>query len=484
MRRVFPKEFLWGGATAANQYEGAWNEDGRGPSVPDYVTSGTLSSMRVLTKEIHEDKYYPSHNAVDFYHHYKEDIKLFAEMGFKAFRMSISWSRIYPNGDDSEPNEKGVEFYRKVFEELRKYDITPVVTISHYDLPYNLALKYGGWKNRKLIDLYIQYCNTIFTEYKELVEYWLTFNQINCGLVGYGDVMSLGLLPKEDYPFLQLRTNTSEELSDRYTALHNQFVASAKAVVLGHEINSNNKIGCMIASNVGYPYSSDPEEILYAQKILSLSTYYCGDVMVKGEYPYFAKKYWDDNGITVVRKPEDEEVLKKGVVDFYSLSYYQSHALKMDKASEDIQFNIFSGVKNPHCKISEWGWTYDPVGLRYVLNDLYDRYRIPLMIVENGLGAEDKIDENGDINDVYRIEYLKEHLIQLRKSIEDGVDVIGYLSWGCIDLISHSTGEMGKRYGYIYVDLDDNGHGTLARRKKKSFEWYKNVIQTNGCDLE
>ena len=475
----FSKDFLWGGATAANQFEGGWDLDGKGISTSDMLTSGTHTIPRKITRETIDGLNYPSHEAIDFYHRYKEDIRLFAEMGFKVFRMSIAWTRIFPNGDDKEPNEAGLKFYDDVFDELKKYNIEPLVTISHYEMPFNLTKKYNGWASRDVIDFFVNYCNVIFNRYKDKVKYWLTFNEINCGTKPVGGYLSLGILNEGTEDFLH--PNDNKQI--RFQALHHQFVASAKAVKLGHSINKDFKIGCMIAYMTKYPYTCNPDDILLTQKMDQLANDFCGDVHVRGEYPFFAKRYFEENNIVLDITEEDKKILKEGTVDYYTFSYYMSNCESAECGKDKVSGNLVSGIKNPYLKASDWGWQIDPKGLRYVLNKLYGRYNIPLMVVENGLGAFDKVEEDGSINDDYRIEYLKDHIIQMKEAVKDGVDLIGYTPWGCIDLVSASTGEMQKRYGFIYVDKDNAGEGTLDRKKKKSFEWYKNVIKTNGEEL-
>ncbi|CAI3192583.1 6-phospho-beta-glucosidase [Clostridium neonatale] len=476
---ILSKDFLWGGATAANQFEGGWNVDGKGASTSDMLTAGTHTIPRKITKETIDGLNYPSHEAIDFYHRYKEDIKLFAEMGFKVFRMSIAWTRIFPNGDDKEPNEAGLKFYDDVFDELKKYNIEPLVTISHYEMPFNLTKKYNGWASRNLIDFFVNYCSVIFNRYKDKVKYWLTFNEINCGTMPMGGYLGLGILNEGTEDFLH--QNDNKQI--RFQALHHQFVASAKAVKLGHSINKDFKIGCMIAHMTTYPYTCNPNDILLAQKKNQLANDLCGDVQVRGEYPFFAKRYFEENNIVLDITEEDKKILKEGTVDYYTFSYYMSNCESASGDEDKTSGNLLGGIKNPYLEASDWGWQIDPKGLRYTLNELYGRYNIPLMVVENGLGAFDKVEEDGSINDDYRIEYLKDHIIQMKEAVKDGVDLIGYTPWGCIDLVSASTGEMEKRYGFIYVDKDNAGEGTLNRKKKKSFEWYKNVIKTNGEEL-
>lgn len=477
----FPENFLWGGATAANQYEGGWDEGGKGPSCADMMTNGTHTSPRQITRQLEEGLYYPNHIASDFYHHYKEDIALMGEMGFKVFRMSIAWSRIFPTGMEKEPNEEGLAFYDAVFDELQKYGIEPLVTMSHYELPFALVEKYNGWASRELIDLFTKYATVIFTRYKDKVKYWLTFNEINCGTLPIGNYMSLGILNEGTRDFL----NQVDVPQLRYRGLHHQFVASAKAVKIGHEINPDFKIGLMIAEMPKYPYTPNPDDILEVQKQWQELNYYCGDVMVRGEYPYYAKRIWNSYKITPDFILEgDAEILKEGTVDFHSFSYYQTNCTTLDPSVEIAGGNLLGGAKNPYLQRSEWGWEIDPKGLRYTLNELYGRYQIPLMVVENGLGAFDKVEEDGSVHDLYRIDYLREHIRCMGEAIEDGVDLMGYTMWGCTDLTSASTGEFGKRYGFVYVDSDDYGKGTFQRSRKDSFYWYKKVISSNGQDLD
>lgn len=484
--KAFPENFFWGGATAANQCEGAWNEGGKGPSIADHMTAGSRTLPRKFTKTINEDEFYPSHKAIDFYHHYKEDIALFAEMGFKMFRMSIAWTRIYPNGDDAEPNREGIEYYRSVFKECHKYGIEPLVTISHYEMPYHLAEAYNGWADRRVIDFYLNYCKTIFTEYKGLVKYWLTFNEINTLTFSFCGVMA-GIMPKDDsniFDFLSGKVKeTTEDATIRFNALHHQFVASAKAVKMAHEIDPENQVGCMVLGSCSYPYTCNPNDMLANQKDMEMSNWLCGDVQVRGEYPHFAKRYFDENGIKIKFADGDVEALKNGCVDFYSFSYYSTECTSSDPNVLKTAGNMMMGIPNPYLKASDWGWTIDPKGLRYFLNEIYGRYRIPIMVVENGLGADDMVEADGSIHDSYRIEYLRQHVEQMAEAIEDGVDLIAYTPWGCIDLVSAGTGEMKKRYGFIYVDKDNEGNGTLNRSRKDSFYWYKKCIESNGTDI-
>ena len=461
MNNSFPKNFLWGGAISANQAEGAYNIDGKGLSTADVSPNGVVFPPKL---PFDSNVYNPFHSGIDFYHTYKEDIKLLAELGINCFRTSIAWTRIFPTGTEDIPNEKGLEFYDKLFDELLKYNINPFITISHYEMPLYLVEKFGGWKNRKLIDFFCKFAETIFNRYKDKVKYWLTFNELNFTLSI--PFTGAGILEEDD--------------KTKYQALHHQLVASAKAVKLCHDIIKDSKIGCMISYSPIYPDTPNPEDVfacLQEQKKLTL----CPDVQVKGEYPFYIKKLFKELGISVDKN--DYEIIKN-TVDFIGFSYYSSKVISADTSKKQlVSGNMQKGVRNNYLKTSEWGWQIDPLGLRITLNNLYDRYRKPLFIVENGLGALDNLTEDIKVHDNYRIEYIKEHLLEVYNAIEDGVDLLGYLSWGPIDIISASTAEMSKRYGYIYVDKDNEGKGSLKRIKKDSFYWYSEVIKTNGLSL-
>ena len=474
----FRKDFLWGGAVAAHQLEGAYNVDGKGLSIVDVVAAGTREKKRRITDGIVSGEYYPNHEAIDFYHHYKEDIKLFAEMGFKCFRTSIAWSRIFPNGDETEPNEAGLQFYDKLFDECLKYGIQPVITLSHFEMPLHLVKKYGGWRSRRLIHFFVKFAEICFKRYKNKVKYWMTFNEIN---------NQANFLNEESVYFNSGIQYAKEEKKEEvmYQAAHYELVASAQAVKVGHEINPDFVIGCMIAMCPIYPYSCKPEDILMAEKAMQ-KRYYFADVHVKGEYPCNILKYWERKQFHIDITEEDLSILKQGCVDYIGFSYYMSFAI--DHKQNNPYYDYIEEemlVKNPYVKASDWGWQIDPIGLRYSMNWFADRYCVPLFIVENGLGAYDKIEQDGTIADDYRIEYLREHIVQMKKAVEeDGIDLIGYTPWGCIDLVSAGTGEMDKRYGFIYVDKHNDQTGTLARSRKKSFYWYKKVIETNGENLD
>ncbi|WP_313469005.1 6-phospho-beta-glucosidase [Carnobacterium sp.] len=470
------KDFLWGGATAANQCEGGYDKGGRGLANVDVVPTGKDRFPIITGKQkmvdFDDEHFYPAKEAIDMYSHYKEDIALFGEMGFKTYRLSIAWSRIFPMGDEAEPNEEGLQFYEDLFKECHKYGIEPLVTITHFDCPMHLIEKYGAWRSREMIGFYENLCNVIFRRYKGLVKYWLTFNEIN--MILHAPFMGAGLYFEEG----------ENEEQVKYQAAHHELVASAIATRIAHEVNPENQVGCMLAAGHYYPYSCNPEDVFKAQEA-DRENYFFIDVQSRGEYPAYALKKLEREGVTIKMEDGDLELLKEHTVDFISFSYYSSRVVSTDpKVNETTSGNIFASVKNPYLEVSEWGWQIDPLGLRTTMNSLYDRYQKPLFIVENGLGAVDEPGENGYVADDYRIEYLAAHLQAMKDAVElDGVDLMGYTSWGCIDLVSAGTGEMKKRYGFIYVDRDNEGNGTLARSKKKSFDWYKKVIASNGEDL-
>ena len=474
---AFPKDFLWGGAVAAHQLEGGWNEGGKGPSTADVMTAGAHGVPRQITDGVIEGLNYPNHEAIDFYHRYKGDIKLFAEMGFKCFRTSIAWSRIFPNGDELEPNEEGLKFYDDMFDEMLKYEIEPVITLSHFEIPYGIVKNYGGWRSRKVIDFFVRYATTVMERYKSKVKYWMTFNEINNQTETEYDLFAFtcsGIVFKEG-------ENRAEVT---YQAVHHELVASALVVKKGHEINPDFKIGCMLAYVPVYPYSCNPDDMMLSIEAMH-DRYVFGDVHCRGYYPSYALKDWARKGYNIKMEEGDAEILREGCVDYIGFSYYMSAAVKADNEDAGDGMSGYSkAVKNPYVKASDWGWQIDHVGLRYALNSLYERYQKPLFIVENGFGAIDIKEEDGSCNDDYRIDYLGAHIEEMKKAVEiDGVDLIGYTPWGCIDLVSFGTGEMKKRYGFIFVDKDNDGNGTLERSKKKSFYWYKKVIETNGEEL-
>ena len=479
--KSFRKDFLWGGATAANQYEGAWNVDGKGASVPDHCTNGSHLHPKRITVDFEPDTLYPSREATDFYHHYEEDIKLAAEMGFKVFRMSINWTRIFPTGMEEQPNEAGLLFYDKVFDELRKYGIEPLVTISHYELPYALVEKFNGWYGREVIDCFVRYASVLFERYKDKVKYWLTFNEINSGTMPMGAALSLGTIKGF--------TGSVKELPDepqiRFQALHHQFVASAKVIKLAHEKYPAFKMGNMSLFATKYPYTCNPSDVLKCQHAMRIMNWFCSDVQARGYYPSYIERFFEEKGITIRKEPGDDEILRQGKIDFYTFSYYMSACETSDPdAVAKVGGNLVGGVANPYLKASDWGWQIDPQGLRWSLNEIWDRYQLPVMVVENGLGAKDVLTEDGKIHDSYRVDYLRQHIEQMREAVADGVDLMGYTPWGWIDVVSASTGEMAKRYGFVYVAKYDDGTGDLKRIRKDSFYWYQKVIETNGEALK
>lgn len=467
---AFRKGFLWGGATAANQCEGGFDKGGRGLANVDVAPHGRDRAAVITGKmkmfDFDKEHYYPSKDAIDMYSHYKEDIKLFAEMGFSVYRMSIAWSRIFPKGDEDKPNEEGLKFYEDVFKECLKYNIKPLVTITHFDCPMHLIKEYGGWRNRKLIKFYENLCNAIFNRYKGLVEYWLTFNEIN--MILHAPFMGAGLCFEEG--------ENEEEV--KYQASHHELVASALATKIAHEVDPNNKVGCMLAAGTYYPYSSKPEDVLAAQQ-KNDEMYFFVDVQSRGKYPAYALKKFERENLNIKMEKEDLEILEKYPVDFISFSYYTTRCASADKTKYIMpKDNIAADIKNPELKQTDWGWTVDPLGIRVTLNDIYDRYQKPMFIVENGLGAYDKVDENGYVEDDYRIDYLREHIKNMKDAVEiDGVDLIGYTTWGPIDLVSAGTGEMSKRYGFIYVDRDDFGNGTLKEAEKNLSSGIKKLLK-------
>ena len=466
---TFPANFLWGGAVAANQCEGAYDEDGKGWSTQDLAPKGVVGA---ITDHPTEDNL--KLKGIDFYHRYREDIAMLAEMGFSVFRFSIAWSRIFPNGDEETPNEAGLAFYDQLIDECRRHGMEPLVTLSHYETPYHLAKTYDGWCSRKMIDFFKRYVNTVMKRYKGKVHYWLTFNEINSIL--HNPYLSGGILtPKEQL-----------SKSDLYQAIHHELVASALVTKMAHEIDPDNKVGCMVIGVPSYPLTPNPDDVI-ANMEQDRHNLYFTDVQARGAYPKYLNRYFKENGIQIQMEEGDEEILKNSV-DFISFSYYMSTCGCADPdAHPQAAGNIIPGVANPYLRSSQWGWQIDPKGLRYLLNQFYDRYQKPLFIVENGLGARDELIEKDGVltvEDDYRIEYMREHLLQVEEAIEDGVEVLGYTSWGCIDLVSASTAQMSKRYGFIYVDRNDDGSGTMARYRKKSFYWYRDVIASNGVSLK
>ena len=484
MNKGFPKDFLWGGALSACQAEGAYNVDGKTLTIPEVMPFNSSNDRKVtkqlkITKEMIEEAKndtdtikYPKRRGIDFYHTYKEDMALFKEMGFKVFRYSISWARLFPNGDDKEANELGLKFYDNVIDECLKNGMEPLITISHFDFPIVLVEKFGGWYNRELIDLYLRYCEVIFNRYKWKVKYWVTFNEIN---------MSIKAGPKTMGVIDEGQENYEEML---FQALHHQFVAAAKATKLAREISKENKIGSMVAYFTTYPYTCKPVDALAMQQDDQMKNLFYLDILNGGKYPYYSKKYFEEHNINLDIKDGDLEVIKENTADFVGMSYYNSMISSNDGEQLELTAgNVHSVYKNPYLDANEWGWQIDPVGLRYTLNHVYDRFELPIFILENSSGFFDELTEENKIHDPYRVDFLRKHIEQLKFAIEDGVEVIGYTMWGPIDMISSGTSEMSKRYGFIYVDQDDYGNGTMKRYKKDSFYWYKNVIATNGEEL-
>ncbi|HCA3432752.1 TPA: 6-phospho-beta-glucosidase [Salmonella enterica subsp. enterica serovar Ball] len=476
----FKKDFLWGGAVAAHQLEGGWNEGGKGVSIADVMTAGAYGVPREVTDGIIEGRNYPNHEAIDFYHSYKEDIKLFAEMGFKCFRTSIAWTRIFPNGDEMEPNEEGLQFYDDMFDECLKYNIEPVITLSHFEMPYHLVTKYGGWRNRKMIEFFSRFARVVFSRYRTKVKYWMTFNEIN-NQVNFNESFcpftNSGIIYSE-------HEDRYEREKIMYQAVHYELVASAIAVDVGHAINPDFKIGCMIAMCPIYPLTCAPEDMMMSVKAMH-RRYWFTDVHARGYYPDYMLNYFDKQRFNLDITESDLDILRLGCVDYIGFSYYMSFVTKyMDNNPDYNYIEPDHLVKNPYIQSSDWGWQIDAPGLRYSLNWFWDRYQLPMFIVENGFGAIDTVESDGTIDDQYRIDYLSAHVGEMKKAVvEDGVDLIGYTPWGCIDLISAGTGEMKKRYGMIYVDKDNDGNGTLNRSRKKSFYWYKEVISQNGNNI-
>lgn len=488
----FPKDFLWGGDISATQIEGAWNEGGKSPVEPDYYLGGNKDTLRYAYYQtedgqigkvlqysgqipkgakyiMKEGEIYPNHFASDFYHYYKEDIALLAEMGFKALNLTISWARILPNGIAGGPNEAGIEYYRQVFQELKKQRIEPIVTMYKYDMPAFYVTDLGGWSNRQLIDEFVEFNRICMEAYQGLVKYWITFNEIN--------ILKIMLANN--------KTVTQKDKQRVFEETHNQFIAAAKVVSLAHQINQDYRVGCMIAGVCNYPLTPDPKDVLGTQKKTQDDFYFFGDVMSRGYYPSYAGRIFKEFGVDLKVNREDKQILLAGKADFFAFSYYMSNCVTTheDKA-EDSNGNLSLGVKNPYLTATDWGWQIDPQGLKYFLHELYDRYQMPLLIVENGMGAIDKLEADKTIHDPYRIDYHRSHIKMMKEAVEEGVDLFGYTMWSCIDLVSFSTGELRKRYGFIYVDVDDQGKGTYQRYKKDSFYYYQQVCQSNGDNLD
>ena len=471
---ALPKGFLWGGAFAAHQMEGGWQEGGKGVSVADVMTVGGPGKPREITDGVQPGLIYPNHEATDFYHRYKEDIALLAKLGFRCFRTSIAWTRIFPKGDELEPNEEGLQFYDDLFDELLKYGIEPVVTLSHFEMPYHLVKEYGGWRNRKLVEMFVRFAVVCFKRYKDKVKYWMTFNEINNQRdvdAAFAPFTNSGVIYKEG----------EDRYAVMYQVAHHEFVAAALATIEGHKINPDFQIGCMMAMSPVYPATCQPLDQMAALKEMD-RTFYFSDVQCRGHYPAYILKEWENKGYDIKIEAGDLEALEKGKADYLALSYYMSFASAYDDAEDAPHFG--KEVPNQYIKASDWGWQIDPVGLRYMLNVLSERYELPMMIVENGIGLHEEPAEDGMVHDDERIQYFHNHIAEMKKAVdEDGVALMGYCPWGPIDIVSASTGEMEKRYGFVYVDKNNKGEGTLERIPKKSYYWYKKVIASNGEDL-
>ncbi|MDE7049516.1 MAG: 6-phospho-beta-glucosidase [Lactobacillus sp.] len=472
--------FLWGGALAAHQVEGSYNKDGKGISIADVMTAGTKDKARKITDGLKEVFYYPNHQAINFYINYKEDIDRFADLGLKSLRVSIAWTRIFPTGEEEKPNEKGLEFYHQLFSYMRKKNIEPMVTLSHFEMPYYLVKKYGGWRSRKMIDYFVKFSKVCLDEFGDEVKQWLTFNEINNQSLTENPLFAFtnsGIIFKEG------------EDRDKvvYQAAMYEFVAGSKVVQYAHSLQKGLKVGCVVAASPYYPNTPNPQDVLKAQRMNELQYFY-SDVQARGYVPELIKKIWKKNNYNLDITAEDLGEIKHGTVDYLGITYYLTSTVSADSTIQKVGSGNAAGndtVENPYLKRSQWGWTIDPAGLRYYLNEMYHRYHLPIFIVENGLGAVDKIEKDGKIHDDYRISYLRDHILEMKRAVEeDGVDIIGYDVWSPIDLVSFTTGEMKKRYGLIYVDYDNEGKGSGKRVNKDSFDWYKKVIETNGEKLE
>ncbi|MGM0340627.1 glycoside hydrolase family 1 protein [Enterococcus sp. AZ007] len=471
------KDFLWGGSIAAHQLEGAYNEGGKGLNTMDLFTSGSYETPRKITETLQDDQLYPSHTAIDFYHRYEEDIELFAEMGFRALRISIDWSRIFPNGDDPEPNKEGLEYYHKVLDKLIEKGIEPIVTLFHFELPVAIVKNYNSWLSRETIELYLKFVKTVVSEYKGKVTKWITFNEMNHidPQTEASDIFTY-ILAGLEYSKMTDKKQTLATLG------YNMTLASVKAVKIIREIDPKNQAGCVFGLAPSYPKTCKPEDVLLSFQD-TIRDFYQIDAMMLGEFPKYKLFEFKKNGIELEITEEDQAAFKEGILDFIGLNYYMS-AVSSTEAEAKAQEALFGGEVNPYLEKSDWGWTVDPIGLRYLLNFVYRKYQKPIIICENGLGAVDQVAENGEVQDTYRIDYLQQHLSQLKKAVlEDGVECFGYLMWGPIDLVSASTGEMKKRYGFIYVDKQDDGSGDLSRSRKASYYWYQKLIETNGEEL-
>lgn len=473
----FPEGFLWGGAIAANQAEGAWQADGKGWSVADInLFRGDIPLEKRSNTELTSDEVaaamadtvgrYPKRDGIDFYHTYADDLQLLAGTGMNAFRTSISWARIFPNGDETEPNEAGLAFYDRLVDEIIANGMEPVLTVSHYEMPLHLTTAYTGWYSRELIDFFVRYCEVLFERFRGRVKYWILVNQIN-------------LITHESFNHLGVAADKVDNLAEaKYQAVHNELVACARATARAHELDPASRIGVMLCHGNADPASCRPEDVLAALQQNQME-YYFADVALRGQYPGFALRFLADRGISVTFGESDASDLAAGTADFLAFSYYYTRIID----AESWAAGKSNGIDNPYLEASPWGWSINPTGLRVALNQYWDRYQVPLMIAENGLGAFDTPDEHGRVHDDYRIAYYREHVRAMRESVRDGVEVIGFFPWGPIDIVSCSSSEMSKRYGFVRVDLDDRGEGTGERTPKDSYDWYARVVASNGADL-
>jgi 6-phospho-beta-glucosidase len=480
---TFPKDFLWGGAIAANQAEGAWREDGKGISVADVNRlkeelplekryNRDLSTEDVRQALADTEATYPKRFGIDFYRTYKDDLKLLAGTGMNAFRTSINWARIFPNGDDEKPNEAGLKFYDSLIDEIIKNNMRPLITISHYEFPINLALNYNGWYDRRLIEFFTRFCEVVFERYKDKVLDWILVNQVN--LIKFESFNHLGV-PSDKVTNL---------LEAKYQAVHNELVACGRAIRIAKKINPHFNIGNMIYDDISYAASCKPEDVLATCKRNQME-YFFSDIAIRGSYPGYALRYFDENNIHIEFGKDDEADLQN-TIDFLAISYYYtmiSDAQSVNQKDEPEIASHNNEYPNPHIKQSAWGWGIDPIGMRIKLNYFWDRYQIPIVIAENGIGCFDKVEADGSVHDPYRIEYLRAHIEQLKEAIKDGVKITAYHPWGPIDIVSASSSEMDKRYGFIYVDLDNHGKGSGKRILKDSYHWYKEVVASNGENL-
>lgn len=468
---------LWGGATSASQYEGGFT-DGKGLDTQDcraYLprTSNATTETRLLTqRQIEEAKkkdspyYYPFRVGTKGYEYGSADIELLKELDLDIYRLSISWSRLFPTGEEVEPNPAGVSYYDKVLNKLHNAGIKIFITIDHYAIPLNLVEKYGGWTSIKTVAAYMRFSSFLLHKWGAIVDYWLPINEINAGYFSPFNGVALVKPENDEYNY-----------SDIFLSLHHQFIASAKTIKLGKELKVKGKFCAMISCFCYYPLTPKPEDNLELVENEEINQWYCMDVLAKGYYPYYAKPFFDKHNINFEISAADKELLRNNTCDVVTFSYYDSCICTADENKNQTAGNLVVTTKNPYLKATEWGWQIDPMGLRTTLHKIYDRYNKPVMISENGLGAKDVLTSDHKVHDQYRIDYFKAHFDQIIKAKEENVDVIAYIAWGIIDIVSAGSCEMDKRYGVVYVDADNKGQGTFKRYKKDSFEWYKHFIE-------